>query len=206
MLHNGVQILIQHRSQAGAVARGSAVGACHRHGRHSNETQHRCIVTLFAAGLPPAARRLWLDWTGAAGAGAPCLPPVSIIIRVEESDIYQQIGEDGFARLIAAFYRQIPNDEILGPMYPAHDLAGAEQRLRDFLIFRFGGPMRYIEQRGHPRLGMRHMPFPINQRARDRWIDLMNRAFEEAALPPAAERKLREFFEGTASFLVNRQG
>jgi len=120
-------------------------------------------------------------------------------------DIYQQIGEDGFARLIAAFYRQIPNDEILGPMYPAHDLAGSEQRLRDFLVFRFGGPMRYLEQRGHPRLGMRHMPFPIDQRARDRWIALMDRAFAEAALPASVERTLREFFEGTSTFLMNRQ-
>jgi len=127
-------------------------------------------------------------------------------IVVDDPDVYQQIGEDGFTRLIAAFYRQVPDDEILGPMYPAHDLAGAEQRLRDFLIFRFGGPPRYLEQRGHPRLGMRHMPFPISQRARDRWMLLMTRAFEEAALPPPAERALREFFDGTSTFLVNRQG
>ena len=123
---------------------------------------------------------------------------------MDESDIYPQIGEDGFTRLIAAFYRQVPGDEILGPLYPAHDLAGAEQRLRDFLIFRFGGPARYLEYRGHPRLGMRHAPFPITQLARDRWMTLMNHAFAEAALPESAERTLREFFEGTATFLVNR--
>jgi hemoglobin len=125
---------------------------------------------------------------------------------VDDPDIYQQIGEEGFARLIAAFYRQVPHDEILGALYPAHDLAGAEQRLRDFLIFRFGGPPRYLEQRGHPRLGMRHMPFAIDLRARDRWMVLMNRALEEAALPPRAERTLRDFFEETATFLVNRHG
>ena len=58
---------------------------------------------------------------------------------------------------------------------------GAEQRLRDFLIYRFGGPPLYIEQRGHPRLRMRHAPFPIGQGARDRWLQLMDRALDEAA-------------------------
>ena len=77
------------------------------------------------------------------------------------------------AASIAAFYRQVPGDPILGPMYPAHDLAGAETRLRDFLVGRFGGPQRYIEQRGHPRLRLRHAPFPIDPAARDRWLELM---------------------------------
>ncbi len=67
-------------------------------------------------------------------------------------------------------------------MYPRHDLKGAEERLRDFLIFRFGGPQRYLELRGHPRLRMRHAPFPIDQTARDRWIELMNNALAEASL------------------------
>ena len=125
---------------------------------------------------------------------------------MEDPDLYQQIGEEGFTRLVEAFYRQIPGDEILGPMYSAHDLAGAQQRLRDFLIFRFGGPPRYLEQRGHPRLGMRHMPFPITGRARDRWIALMTNALKVASLPPPVERTLLEFFEGTATFLVNRHG
>ncbi len=114
------------------------------------------------------------------------------------------IGDDGFTRLIAAFYRQIPTDDVLGPMYRGRDLAAAEQRLRDFLIFRFGGPMQYLERRGHPRLGMRHAPFAIDGVARDRWIALMNRAFAEAALPAQAETTLREFFEGTATFLKNQ--
>ena len=82
-------------------------------------------------------------------------------------------GEDGFARLVRAFYAQVPADDVLGPMYPRDDLEGAEQRLRDFLVGRFGGPPRYIEQRGHPRLRMRHMPFTVDERARDRWVLLM---------------------------------
>src|SRR5215210_5119907 len=97
------------------------------------------------------------------------------------------VGEAGFERLVAAFYRQVPGDDVLGPMYPADDLAGAEQRLRDFLIGRFGGPQRYIEQRGHPRLRQRHMPFAVNPRARDRWLQLMTRALDETKVPPEAD-------------------
>ena len=104
---------------------------------------------------------------------------------------------------MAAFYRQVPTDDVLGPIYPAHDLPGAEQRLRDFLIFRFGGPATYLEYRGHPRLRMRHAPFSIGHMERDRWIRLMNRALDEAALPDKVQQTLRAFFEGTATFLVN---
>src|SRR5215211_1717274 len=123
---------------------------------------------------------------------------------MQEDDVYAHIGEEGFARLVRAFYSQIPNDDVLGPMYPKHDLAGAEQRLRDFLIGRFGGPPRYTEQRGHPRLRMRHMPFAIDQTARDRWMMLMDRAITETQLPSAVAELLREFFHGTTTFLMNR--
>src|SRR6185295_9020455 len=122
---------------------------------------------------------------------------------VEDADIYAAIGEDGFRRLIAAFYKQVPGDEILGPMYPPGDLAGAEQRLKDFLVGRFGGPPRYMEQRGHPRLRMRHMPFKLDQRARDRWVQLMDKALDEAKLPKESEDFLRGFFHHMATFLMN---
>ena len=121
-----------------------------------------------------------------------------------EADIYDIIGEDGFQRLVAAFYRQIPDDDILGPMYPADDLEGAEERLREFLVFRFGGPQRYLEKRGHPRLRMRHAPFIVNQAARDRWVQLMSNAFEEAQLSPSAQQVMQQFLEHTASFLINQ--
>lgn len=120
--------------------------------------------------------------------------------------LYSVIGEEGFARLVAAFYKQVPADDILGPMYPADDLPGAEQRLRDFLIGRFGGPQRYIEQRGHPRLRMRHARFYIDQAARDRWMALMGNAFVEAALPGEAEQFLREFLSQIATFMINQAG
>ena len=121
-----------------------------------------------------------------------------------EEDVYETIGEEGFARLVRAFYAQVPRDPILGPMYPKDDLAGAEERLRDFLIGRFGGPPRYIEQRGHPRLRMRHMPFAIDAAARDQWVMLMDRALDEAELPDEVTLLLREFFPGVATFMINR--
>ncbi len=118
--------------------------------------------------------------------------------------MYRLVGEDGFARLVAAFYRQIPGDPILGPMYPPDDLAGAEQRLRDFLVGRFGGPQRYMEQRGHPRLRARHMPFAVDAAARERWLQLMGTALDETQLPPEADALLREFFVAVSEMLVNR--
>src|SRR5271169_1851693 len=121
-----------------------------------------------------------------------------------ELEIYSMIGAEGFARLVAAFYRQVPQDDLLGPIYPASDLPGAKQRLRDFLIFRFGGPQTYIEQRGHPRLRIRHAPFAIGQAARNRWLQLMTRALDEAALPDEPRQILQSFFESTTTFLMNR--
>jgi hemoglobin len=122
---------------------------------------------------------------------------------VQEQDVYAVVGEPGIARVVAAFYRRVPADDVLGPMYPPDDLEGAEQRLRDFLIYRFGGPQRYIEQRGHPRLRARHGRFPIDIRARDRWMQLMTEALAEAGLPAEAERVMRSFLDGIATFLMN---
>ena len=123
-----------------------------------------------------------------------------------ESDVYAVVGEAGFTRLVGAFYAQVSGDDILGPMYPADDMAGAEERLRDFLVGRFGGPQRYIEQRGHPRLRMRHMPFKLDQRARDRWVQLMEKALDEAQLPEESKKLLCDFFHHMATFMINTPG
>jgi hemoglobin len=125
-------------------------------------------------------------------------------VLVEEHEVFAAVGDDEFTRLIAAFYRQIPADDILGPMYQGRDLAAAEKRLRDFLIYRFGGPQQYIEERGHPRLRMRHAPFTINPAARDRWMLLMTKALEEANLPEPAAKVLAAFFDSTATAMLNR--
>ena len=123
---------------------------------------------------------------------------------MNELQVYEQIGEDGFERLVRAFYAQVPGDDVLGPMYEGRNMADAEARLRDFLVGRFGGPGRYVEQRGHPRLRMRHAPFPLDQRARDRWVELMTQALVATRLPIESDAILRDFFGQTATFLMNR--
>lgn len=122
---------------------------------------------------------------------------------MDDGEVYQLIGEEGFRRLVRAFYAQVPDDDILGPMYPRQDLAGAEERLCLFLIGRFGGPPTYMAQRGHPRLRMRHAPFRLDAAARNRWVRLMDCALDEAALPPEAVEVLRPFFHDVATFLRN---
>ncbi len=125
-------------------------------------------------------------------------------MSVEENEVYSAIGEERFKELIGNFYRQVAADDILGPLYPQHDFTGAEERLRNFLIFRFGGPPHYLEQRGHPRLRMRHAPFPVDQAARDRWMQLMDKALESVPMPEEAQRLLRAYFESTATAMMNR--
>ena len=123
--------------------------------------------------------------------------------EAEISSVCAAIGEAGIGRVVAAFYRQIPNDDLLGPLYPPHDLAEAETRLREFLIFRFGGPDHYLHHRGHPRLRMRHASFPISQSVRDRWVALMDRALAEAELPNATAAIMQAFLHHIATFLLN---
>jgi hemoglobin len=123
--------------------------------------------------------------------------------ELDDARIYQVIGEEGLARLVGAFYRRVAGDDVLAPLYPAHDLPGAEQRLRGFLIQRFGGPDTYSRQRGHPRLRMRHAPFKVDLKARNRWVQLMEQAIEEAGLPELALPALRKYFHNTATFMMN---
>ena len=121
-----------------------------------------------------------------------------------EETIFQQLGEDGFERLIAAFYRRVKTDDLIGPMYPDDDWEGSEKRLRDFLVGRFGGPQRYIEERGHPRLRMRHAPFSIGEAERDRWLELMSASLDEAEIADAPKAVLLEFFSATAGVMRNQ--
>ena len=122
---------------------------------------------------------------------------------MNEQEIFEEIGPKGITAMCAAFYKKIPADDILGPMYPKNDLTGAEERLRDFLLFRLGADTTYIEKRGHPRLRMRHAPFEINFRARDRWLKIMDEAMEEAGVRPETAATLRTFFAQVADFLRN---
>ncbi|WP_009965929.1 hemin transporter [Verrucomicrobium spinosum] len=118
---------------------------------------------------------------------------------------YTRLGEEALTRLVAAFYRRVKADDLLGPMYPPEDWEGAERRLRDFLIFRFGGPDQYIQERGHPRLRMRHAPFKIGVAERDRWLDLMGAAMKEVGIPEDLAPTLGGFFAQVADFMRNHE-
>jgi hemoglobin len=117
--------------------------------------------------------------------------------------IYEQVGEAAFERLIAAFYRGVQADPILKPLYPEHDMIGAERRLRLFLIQYFGGPTTYSNERGHPRLRARHMPFTIRAAERDAWLRTMSAALDEAAIPEPARSEMQKYFEMAADFMIN---
>ena len=125
-------------------------------------------------------------------------------LSLQENEIFGVIGEEGFQKVVARFYRKVPNDDILGPMYPPQDMDGAEKRLRGFLIYRLGGPDTYLTERGHPRLRMRHAPFAVDKQARDRWMQLMTEAIDESQIPDSAAAAMKTFFEGVATFLLNR--
>ncbi len=124
------------------------------------------------------------------------------MVTVEQ--IHARLGEEGLTRLVAAFYRRVRTDDVIGPLYPPDDWEEAERRLRDFLIYRFGGPDRYIQERGHPRLRGRHMPFRIGVPERDRWMELMLAAMAETQVPEDVAAVLTEFFGQIADFMRNR--
>lgn len=123
---------------------------------------------------------------------------------MNEANIVKQIGRKGLIDIASAFYRQVPNDTILGPMYPLHDMDGAEERFRDFLLMRIAGETDYTTKRGHPRLRGRHMPFAIDSTARDRWLEIMDKAMLEAKIPDAPAEELRAFFTQIADFMRNK--
>ena len=121
----------------------------------------------------------------------------------QQQQVYAQIGADGFARLIEAFYGLVATDPVLRPMYPEGDLAPAARRLRLFLEQFFGGPMTYSDERGHPRLRARHSPFRIDAAARDVWMRHMMAALDEAAIPEPARTTMQRYFERVATGLIN---
>jgi hemoglobin len=112
-------------------------------------------------------------------------------------------GHETFVRLVRRFYEGVAEDPVLRPLYPEADLAGAEERLRMFLEQYWGGPHTYSEQRGHPRLRMRHVPFAVTEDARDRWLAHMRAAVDELALDRAYEQELWAYLVMAANSLVN---
>ena len=112
-------------------------------------------------------------------------------------------GEQTFYDLVHRFYAGVAEDPALRALYPEDDLGPAEVRLRMFLIQYWGGPSTYSEQRGHPRLRMRHVPFAVNSAARDAWLTHMRAAVESLDLPPAYAQRLWEYFVTAADSLRN---
>ena len=96
-------------------------------------------------------------------------------------------GHDTFVTLVDRFYEGVAEDPLLRPMYPEEDLTGAKHRLSTFLEQYWGGPKTYGEERGHPRLRMRHAPFPVSPAARDAWLRHMRTAVDSLELPPLLE-------------------
>jgi hemoglobin len=135
--------------------------------------------------------------------------PTPINLRRSEAgaapeSFWEQVGgRPTFERLVRSFYDGIRTDDVLLPMYPADDLEGAIQRLTGFLEQYWGGPGTYSEERGHPRLRMRHQPFKVNPLARDRWLLHMRAALDELALPPLQEEMLWGYLERAAYAMVN---
>ena len=118
--------------------------------------------------------------------------------------LYDRIGgSESFDRLVRAFYEGIRTDDVLLPMYPEDDLEGAIWRLSSFLQQYFGGPQTYSEQRGHPRLRMRHDPFKVNPDARERWLSHMRRALDTLELSPMDDGEMWDYFERAALSMVN---
>jgi hemoglobin len=112
-------------------------------------------------------------------------------------------GEPTFRKLVHRFYQGVAEDQLLRPLYPEEDLGPAEERLTLFLMQYWGGPKTYSEQRGHPRLRMRHAPFRVDRAAHDAWLRHMREAVEELALPEALEHQLWTYLTYAAASMVN---
>ena len=112
-------------------------------------------------------------------------------------------GHEFFAQLVADFYAGVAGDDVLRPMYPEADLAPAAERLRLFLAQYWGGPTTYSEQRGHPRLRMRHAPYEVDPQARDRWLLHMRAALDARELPPELDAQMWNYLYNAAYAMVN---
>ena len=120
-----------------------------------------------------------------------------------EVTVFEAVGgQPFFDALVRRFYEGVESDPVLRPLYPA-DMGPGERHLALFLGQYWGGPATYSEQRGHPRLRMRHQPFKVNPEARDRWLAHMRRAVDSLDLPPLAEETLWDYLQRAALAMVN---
>jgi hemoglobin len=118
-------------------------------------------------------------------------------------DLFDRIGSAGFDQLTRVFYEGVAKDPLLKPMYPEEDLGPAERRLRMFLEQYWGGPDTYQQERGHPRLRMRHYEFKIGPQARDAWLSHMRVAVESLELSELDHAMLWDYLERAAHAMLN---
>jgi hemoglobin len=126
----------------------------------------------------------------------------------DEVSVYDAVGGQAFFDdLVGRFYRGVAADPRLRPLYPGADLAPAERRLALFLGQYWGGPTTYSDERGHPRLRMRHVPFVVGEPERDAWLEHMGAALDglvaEGRVPPSVEERMRQYFAMAADAMVN---
>ena len=123
---------------------------------------------------------------------------------MSSSTFYDEIGgAETFRKIVHEFYRRVAGDPVLRPMYPEEDLGPAEDRLRMFLEQYWGGPTTYSDQRGHPRLRMRHNPYRIGPIERDAWLRAMRIAVDEAGLSDAHRDQLWQYLTYAAASMQN---
>ena len=121
------------------------------------------------------------------------------------SNFFDQVGgEKFFADLVSQFYAVVATDSVLRPMYPETDMKGAATRLQWFLEQYWGGPSTYQENRGHPRLRMRHAEFHIDSSARDAWLNAMRQAVDNMEMDSGLREQLWGYFEMAAHSMVNQ--
>ena len=122
----------------------------------------------------------------------------------EPQSFYEAVGgEPTFRKLVDEVYAGVADDPVLRPLYPEADLGPANERFRLFLMQYWGGPHTYSDQRGHPRLRMRHAPYKVGPIERDAWLRAMRVAVDEADLPPALEQQLWQYLEMAAHSMMN---
>jgi hemoglobin len=129
--------------------------------------------------------------------------------EAQERTFFDEIGGMPVIEgIVRRFYEGVATDEVLGPMYPAEDLAdgSAERRLRLFLAQYWGGPTTYSEERGHPRLRMRHAPFRVDRVAQEHWLTHFRAGLDEAGLTPEQDAKFWGYVTYAAEFMLNTDG
>jgi hemoglobin len=121
-----------------------------------------------------------------------------------EYTLYEQVGgEPTFLKLVDVFYRRVEGDPVLRSIFPEDMEAGKRWQFL-FLSQFFGGPQHYAQERGHPRLKMRHMPFPIDAKTRAAWLGHMLAAIDEAGIEEPMRSVMRDYFERASEHMINQ--